>query len=178
MRKFLLVIIAVLLCASFAEAWVYKTVGPQAKNNVVLNRLTGRAVVQLENADVSIGRHQLTFHKYTENTPPAGSAPPNTPLVLKMEVTKDQANNPPLTVNDKDFRFVVILVNSAGGTQIYGHNWKGVIPSNEFSFDLANGVWLNDKVSAYGNINTNYDAYYYISTKSDSASGKVTLRIR
>lgn len=153
MKKLILVLIAVLLCASFAEAYVYRTIG---KVNPRGRSLTGASIVPIMSfaEQGGLGATKLTWHPNTIDTTPALSARPFTAGVLKVEVKRKASGSPPIT---EGASILVTAIYPDGTYENFGtSDIEGIMPSNVLAFDHSPSVqaYTNINAPAKGNVNT------------------------
>lgn len=178
MRKLLILVLAVLLCASVSEAFVYRVIGAGPQ-------ITGAVSVKLAESDEGLGSTSITVHPYTVSTPEASNVRPSSPIVLKVNVKKDAAHSPPITEEETaGHDGVTIFVtesNSAGDIQLYAtSNVEGNIPpSNIIRYDASPDVraWT---VNAYANsgVNTQINYVILVKYKDDTKVLRKTLNVR
>ena len=150
MKKLFLILIAVLLCASFAEAYVIRSIG---KVNPQRNRFTGGFVTNFAE-EGGLGGTKISWHPNTIGSREAASARPGTPGVIEVKVNRRASGSPPITEG------VTLLVTAYyydGTYENFGTpNIEGIMPLNQLIFDHSPSVqaYTNDKAAAKGNINT------------------------
>src|SRR5574341_2020479 len=149
MKKLILVLIAVLLCASFAEAYVIRSIGRVNPTRMPTGRLVGSFM-----EEGGIGGTAIKWHPNTIDTREATSTRPNTAGVLEVKVNRRASGSPPITEG------VTIFVTAYyfdGNYENFGtENIEGIMPSNRLVFDHSPSVqaYTNDKAYAKGDINT------------------------
>lgn len=149
MKKVLFVLIAVLLCASFAEAYVYRTIGKVNPRG----RLSGAFMTSFAEQG-GLGATKLTWHPNTVDTREALSARPFTPGVLKVEVKRKAPTSPPIT---EGVTVLVTAIYPDGTYENFGtSDIEGIMPSNVLAFDHSPSVqaYTNIYAPAKGNVNT------------------------
>lgn len=183
MKKLLILVLAVLLCTSVSEAFVYRMIGSAPQSGA--SQMTGAAYVSFAEADEGLGSTSITVHPYTVSTPEASNLRPSGPIVLKVTAKKDAAHSPPITEEETSGHDgVTILVtesNTAGDIQLYAtSNVEGNIqPSNVIRYDANPDVraWT---VNAYANsgVNTQINYVVLVKYKDDTKVLRKTLNIR
>jgi hypothetical protein len=149
MKKLFLILIAVLLCASFAEAYVYRTIGKVNPRG----RLSGAFMTSFAEQG-GLGATKLTWHPNTVDSREALSARPFTPGVLQIEVKRKAPTSPPITEG------VTVLVTAIYPDGMYENfgtsDIEGIMPSNVLAFDHSPSVqaYTNINAPAKGNVNT------------------------
>ncbi|VVB81450.1 Uncharacterised protein [uncultured archaeon] len=160
MKKMLLILMAVLLCASLADAYVYRSIGTMPKS--MMGRLTGASTTGLASSEAGLGRVEFSLHAYTVGTPETASVRPGTPLFGKLVIAKATGGSPPITEEETSghdgVTILVTEVGPEGDIRLYGtENLKGnILPSNKFMYDPTPGVeaWTNNAFVANSKVNT------------------------
>ncbi len=183
MKKLLLILVAVLLCASVSEAYVYRNIGANP-----IMRITGAsvAIANFAEKEAGLGSVKFSLHPYTVGTPEAQSVRPSTPLVAKLEIKKSTGHSPLITdeetASDDGVTILVTEVGPEGDVQMYAtSNVQGnILPSNKFMFNHDPNVqaWTNDKFVANSNINTQINYVILVKYKRDSKVLRYTLNVR
>lgn len=180
MKKILLIILATLLCATAAEAYVYRVIGASWNSGV-----TGAATTSLAEKD-GLGSVQFSLHPYTIGTAEARNVKPGTPMVAKIQAKKAGAHSPPITEEETSSTDgITILVTEAGpegDIQLYAtSNVEGnIMPSNKLAYDFNPDVqaWTNDKFVANSNVNTQINYVILVKYKEDTKVLRYTLNVR
>lgn len=173
MKKLFLILIAVLLCASFAEAYVYRSIGRVNPRG----RLSGAFVTNLAE-EGGLGATKVTWHPYTIGNREATSARPGTPGVLKVVVKRKAATSPPITEG------VTILATAYypdGTYENFGTaDIEGIAPSNVLAFDHSPDVqaYTNDKQMAKGDVNTVVNYVVFIKYQDKARVLGMNLKVR
>lgn len=183
MKKLLLILLTVLLCASMADAFVYRNIGSKP-----IFRATGASIwiANLAEEEAGLGSVKFSLHPYTVGTPEAGSVRPGTPLVAKLEIKKATGHSPIITeeetASQEGVTIFVTEVGPEGDVQMYatGNVQGNVLPSNKFMFDHGENIqaWTNDKFNANSNINTQINYIILVKYKSDAKMLRYTLNVR
>ena len=183
MKKLLILVLAVLLCASVSEAFVYRMIGSAPLTGAA--QVSGAAHISFAEADEGLGSVHFTVHPYTVGTAEASDVRGGSPIVQKIQVKKDAPHSPPITEEETaGHDGVTILVsesNSAGDIQLYAtSNVEGNIPpSNVIRYDANPDVraWT---VNAYANskVNTQINYVILIKYKDDAKLIRKTLNIK
>ena len=169
MKNLFLVFVLVLLCASFADAYIYRNIGFGGS----LRAITGSVV-----SDASgLGPVQFSLHPYTIDNREAGFAKPGTPLVAVLNLKKRGANSPPASDSD-NVKILVSVINSAGGYDVFGYGVDGIAATNKFEYDAQRKVWFNDKFLANGNVNTRLSYVIFVEVDGEAKFLPFTLNVK
>ncbi|MCX6708274.1 MAG: hypothetical protein NTW67_01310 [Candidatus Woesearchaeota archaeon] len=184
MKKILLILMAVLICASVADAYVYRTIGSSQKG--IMSKITGGAT-SLASEDAGLGRVEFNIHAYTIGTPETASVRPGTPLFGKLVIDKATTGSPPITEEETTghdgVTILVTEVGPKGDIQLYGtNNVKGnILPSNRFMYDPTPGVeaWTNNAFVANSDVNTVINYVVLVKYKDETRLLQTkTLRVK
>ncbi len=152
-KKLLFVLIAVLLCASFAEAYVYRSIGKVNPRGRMPVGGVIAPIMYLAEAG-GLGATKITWHPNTIDTREAASARPFTPGVLKVVVKRKVSTSPPIT---EGVTVLVTAIYPDGTYENFGtSDVEGIMPRNVLAFDHSPSVqaYTNTNAEAKGNINT------------------------
>lgn len=176
MKKLFLIVIAVLLCASFAEAYVYRTIGTGnvVRSNYisggVITGVTGRAV------ESGLGAAQFAIHPFTIDNKAAGTARPGTPLVGTLTLRKRVSGSPPIT---EGATIYLAVIYPTGRYELYGtEDVPDILPSNVIRYDMTEEVWTTDKLVAGAEINSMINYLLFIRYEGESRHIEHTLKVK
>lgn len=169
MKKLIVMVLLVLFCASIVSAAAYRN---PYYSLYSFRGVTGRAV-----SDGNLGRVQFTLHPYLIGNKPAASVRPNTPLVGRLLLSKDEVGSPPIA---DDVSFLITVVYPNGDTGLYGYGVEGILPSNVFAFDPSEQAWVNEKFVANAEVKTKIgyvvSVYYKGKTKVMTPVQQINVR--
>lgn len=173
MKKLFFILMAVLLCASFAEAYVYRSIGRVNPRG----RMTGSFVTNLAE-EGGLGATRITWHPNTIDTREAASARPFTAGVLKIEVKKRASGSPPVT---EGATILVVAIYPDGTYENFGTaDIEGIMPSNVLMFDHSPSVqaYTNTYAVARGDINTRVQYVAFVKYAGQSRAFGTIVNVR
>lgn len=182
MKKLLLILLVVLLCASIADAYVYRNIGAKP-----IMRATGAsiAIAKLAEEEAGLGSVDVTVHPFIVSSPPASSVRPGQDVVLKIKAKKNAAHSPVITEEETaSHDGVTIFVtesNSAGDIQLYAtSNVQGnILPSSIIRYDANPDVdaWTVN-ANANSKMNTQINYVVLIKYKDGTKIVRKTINVR
>jgi len=172
MKKILLILIIALLCASFADAYVYRTISKQPR---IPRGPAGAMIASLAEVDGGLGSTSFTLHPYTIGNREATSVRPGIPLVAKL-VLRKKTINAPITQGVTAF---LVVIGPSGIYELYGTaDIPNVLPSNVLGYDPAEQAWTNDKLVAGADVNEQLRYVVFIKYGDESRYIGQTLNVR
>jgi len=174
MKKILLILLIVLLCASFADAYVYRTISKQPR---IPRSPAGAMIASLSEVDGGLGSTSLTIHPYTIGNREATSVRPGIPLVAKL-VLRKKTINAPIT---QDVSALLVVIGPSGIYELYGtSNIPGIMASNVLGYDPSPDVqaWTNDKLIAGADVNEQLRYVVFIQYGDEARYIGLNLNVR
>jgi hypothetical protein len=174
MKKLLVLLIAILVCASVSEAYVYRSIG---KVNPRGRMPVGAAIMSFAE-EGGLGPTSILWHPNTIDTREATSARPATPGVLEVKVKKKAAGNPPIP---EGVTILVMAVYPDNTYELFGtSDIEGINPSSVLAFDYSPSVmaYTNIYAPAKGDVHTRVQYIAFVKYAGQSRTFGTIVNVR
>jgi hypothetical protein len=174
MRKLFVFLIAILVCASVSEAYVYRSIG---KTNSRGRMPVGAAIMSFAE-ESSLGPASILWHPNTIDSREATSARPFTPGVLEVKVKKKVFGN--LSIPE-GVTILVMAVYPDNTYELFGtSDIEGITPSNVLAFDYSPSVmaYTNVNAPAKGDVHTRVQYIAFVKYAGQSRTFGTIVNVR